>query len=141
MPCRRCKKWRFPSDAVLGLEDSAGASAAVQELAALLASKMPMEELLGALEEGSSARETVAREVAYLREHQGRMDYRDAQRRKEPVGSGAVEATWAQYQCRFKRTGQFWSPAGDEALLCLDTFWRNERWHLLFPRPPNLSKN
>jgi hypothetical protein len=95
------------------------------------------------LEEGSSARETVAREVAYLREHQGRMDYRDAQRRKEPLGSGAVEATCAQYQCRFKRTGQFWSPAGDEALLYLDTFWRNERWHLLFPqtRPANLSKN
>jgi hypothetical protein len=69
--CRRCKNWRFPADAVLGLEDSAGASPAVQELAALLASKMPMEELLGALEEGSVARETVAREVAYLREHQG----------------------------------------------------------------------
>jgi len=29
---------------VLGLEDSAGASPAVQELAALLASKMPVEE-------------------------------------------------------------------------------------------------
>ena len=102
-----------------------------------------LEELLGQLEEGSTARETVAREVAYLREHQGRMDYRRAQRRKEPLGSGAVEATCAQYQCRFKRTGQFWSPAGDEALLCLDTFWRNERWCLLCPhtRPANLSKN
>jgi hypothetical protein len=22
---------------------------------------------------------------------------------------------------------------GDEALMCLDTFWRNDRWHLLFP--------
>lgn len=102
-----------------------------------------LEELLAELGAGSPARETVAQEVAYLREHQGRMDYRNAQRRKEPLGSGAVEATCAQYQCRFKRTGQFWSPAGDEALLCLDTFWRNERWHLLFPhtRPNNLSKN
>jgi len=101
-----------------------------------------LEELLGELEEGSSARETVAREVAYLREHQGRMDYPRARRRKEPLGSGAVQATCAQYQCRFKRTGQFWSPAGDEALFCLDTFWRNERWHLLLPhtRPANLSK-
>jgi hypothetical protein len=43
----------------------------------------------GELEEGSSARETVAREVTYLWEHQGRMDYRDAPRRKEPLGSGA----------------------------------------------------
>lgn len=35
------------------------------------------------------------------------------------------------------------SAAGDGALLCLDTFWRHERWHLLFPhtRPANLSKN
>jgi hypothetical protein len=102
-----------------------------------------LEEPLGELDEGSPARETVAREVAYLREHEHRMDYRAAPRRKEPLGSGAVEATCARYQCRFKRTGQFWSPAGDEALLCLDTFWRNERWHLLFAhaRPANLSKN
>ena len=65
-------------------------------------------QLLGELAEGSSAaRETVAREVAYLREHQGRRDYRDAQRRKEPLGSGAVEATCVQYQCRLKRPGQF----------------------------------
>jgi hypothetical protein len=102
-----------------------------------------LEDLLAGLDESSPARETAAREVAYLRAHEHRMDYRSAQRRKEPLGSGAVEATCAQYQCRFKRTGQFWSPAGDEALLCLDTFWRNERWHLLFPhtRPANLSKN
>lgn len=93
--------------------------------------------------EGSAERQTVVREVAYFREHQGRMDYRRAQRLKEPLGSGAVEATCAQYQCRFKRTGQFWSPAGDEALLCLDTFWRNERWHVLFPHagPAHLYKN
>jgi hypothetical protein len=87
-----------------------------------------LEELLGELAEGSSAAwETVAREVAYLQEHQGRMNYRDAQRRKEPLGSGAVEATCVQYRCRLKRPGQFWSPVVDEALLYLDTFWRNER--------------
>lgn len=34
---------------------------------------------------------------------------------------------------RFKRPGQFWSQQGDQALLCLETFWRNDRWHLLFP--------
>ena len=54
-----------------------------------------------------------------------------------------MEATCAQYQCQCKRTGQFRSPARGEALLCLDTFWRNERWPLLFAhtRPANLSKN
>jgi hypothetical protein len=30
-----------------------------------------------------------------------------------------------------KRPGQYWSQQGDEALLCLETFWRNNRWHLL----------
>jgi hypothetical protein len=51
----------------------------------------------------------------------------------QPLGSGAVESTCRQYQCRFKRTGQFWTTPGDEALLCLETFWRNQRWHELFP--------
>ena len=58
----------------------------------------------------------------------------------EPLGSGAIESTCRQYQCRFKRTGQFWSLKGDEALMCLETFWRNGQWHLLFPHakpPPN----
>jgi hypothetical protein len=42
--CRRCRKWRFPADAVLGLEATAGCSPDVQELAALLASKLPLSE-------------------------------------------------------------------------------------------------
>jgi hypothetical protein len=37
--------------------------------------------------------------------------------------------------------GQFWSPIGDEALLCLETFWRNERWSLLFPHAFDPAKN
>jgi hypothetical protein len=75
----------------------------------------------------------VVKEIAYLKEHQDRMDYRAGRRAGEPIGSGAVEATCRQAQCRFKRRGQFWSSAGDEALLCLKTFWRNGRWSLLFP--------
>ena len=50
-----------------------------------------------------------------------------------PLGSGAIESTCRQYQCRFKRTGQFWTTAGDEALMCRETFWRNGRWHELYP--------
>src|SRR5438105_4562718 len=68
-----------------------------------------------------------------LESHQERMDYAVARRAGEPQGSGAMESTCRQYQCRFKRPGQFWSCAGDEALMCLETFWRNGRWHLLFP--------
>jgi hypothetical protein len=60
----------------------------------------------------------------------------------QPLGSGAIESTCRQYQCRFKRTGQFWTTAGDEALMCLETFWRNGRWHELYPHAnTNLALN
>jgi hypothetical protein len=94
-----------------------------------------LEELLPTLPAGARA-EAVAREVNYFQEHQERMDYRAGRRRGEPIGSGPVEATCRQGQCRFKRTGQFWSQTGDEALLCLEMLWRNGRWHLLFPHAP-----
>ena len=91
-----------------------------------------LEEALEKLPRGPAA-QTAAKEIAYLQEHQERMDYRAARRAGEPIGSGPVEATCRQMQCRFKRPGQFWSQAGDEALMCLEIFWRNGRWHLLFP--------
>lgn len=78
-------------------------------------------------------RHVVESEVTYLENHRGRMDYAAARRAGEPQGSGAMESTCRQYQCRFKRPGQFWSCAGDEGLMCLETFWRNDRWHLLYP--------
>lgn len=77
--------------------------------------------------------EQVQKEVNYLQTHRDRMDYATARQRGEPLGSGAMESTCRQYQTRFKRTGQFWSQTGDEALMCLETFRRNERWHILFP--------
>lgn len=82
-------------------------------------------------------RSAIAREVAYLTEHKDRMDYKAAKRLGQPSGSGAVESTCSQYQRRFKQTGQFWSLAGDEALLALATLHRNRRWHLLFPHDQN----
>src|SRR5205809_763051 len=262
--CRRCRKWRFPADGVLGLAQTAGYSPGVQEMAALLTSKMPVGEASAVLErltgvkmpratmdrearrQGERAQEVrrrldeqarhhpttalqpelvlepyqmviqidawnirerdqwgrtqslrragqeperwhwvytgtcfrldqrghsakgrpiiaergfvatrtgidglreqlhaealrrglaqaVKAELNYLREHQDRMDYRRARLRGEPIGSGAVESTCRQTQCRFKRPGQYWTRKGDEALLCLETFWRNNRWDLLFP--------
>jgi hypothetical protein len=92
---------------------------------------------------GERASQVLAREVNYLKENQSRMDYASGLKRGEPVGSGAIEATCRQYQGRFKRTGQFWTPKGDEAIMCLETFWRNQRWHWLFPHTKNFdpSKN
>jgi hypothetical protein len=90
-----------------------------------------------------AAREKVEKEVNYLQTNRERMDYGTAKERGEPLGSGAMESTCRQYQVRFKRTGQFWSQEGDEALMCLETFRRNGRWHLLFPHssPCDPSKN
>jgi hypothetical protein len=101
-----------------------------------------LEEILSQLPKGESA-QAVEKELNYFHEHQQRMDYRAGHRRGEPIGSGAVESTCRQAQCRFKRPGQYWTAQGDEALLCLETFWRNGRWHLLFPhnRHSDLSKN
>lgn len=73
------------------------------------------------------------REVGYLTTHKDRMDYKAAKKMGQPCGSGAIESTCSQYQRRFKRTGQFWSLEGDEALLALSTLHRNSRWQLLFP--------
>lgn len=78
-------------------------------------------------------REQLAKEVGYFTTHASRMDYAQAKRKKQPVGSGPIESTCHQYQVRFKRAGQFWSLAGDEALLALETLRRNDRWPLLFP--------
>ncbi len=91
-----------------------------------------LEDVLAAMPSGVAV-QAVAKEAAYFHEHQERMDYRAGRWAGEPIGSGPVEATCRQTQCRFKRPGQFWSQAGDEALMCLEMFWRNGRWHLLFP--------
>jgi hypothetical protein len=42
--CKRCRKWRFPADALLGLPEEGTQSPAVQEMAALTVSKMPAPE-------------------------------------------------------------------------------------------------
>ena len=81
------------------------------------------------------------RELEYFQTHRNRLNYGAAKKSGQPLGSGAIESTCRQYQCRFKRCGQFWSQSGDEALMCLETFWRNGRWHLLFPHSVDPSKN
>lgn len=81
-------------------------------------------------------RAAVQTERNYLANNQERLDYHGVKERGEPGGSGAMESTCKQYQGRFHRSGQFWTQAGDEAIMCLETFWRNGRWSLLFPHVP-----
>jgi hypothetical protein len=78
-------------------------------------------------------RKTLEVERNYFLTHQARMDYRAMAEVGYPIGSGAMESTCRQYQCRLKRTGQFWTTVGDEALITLETMWRNHRWRLLYP--------
>jgi hypothetical protein len=84
-----------------------------------------------------SRRKAVQAERNYLQNNRERLDYKGAKERGEPLGSGAMESTCKQYQGRFHRSGQFWTTAGDEALMCLETFWRNGRWSLIFPHVPS----
>ena len=90
-----------------------------------------LDELKPAL--SSAAAKAATEAIEYYQNNQKRMKYVGGKRRGEPLGSGTIESTCRQMQCRMKRCGQFWSTQGDEALLCLEVFWRNERWDLLFP--------
>jgi hypothetical protein len=90
-----------------------------------------LEELIPRLNEAAAA--AANKTIEYYRSNKKRMKYKEGEKRGEPVGSGAIESTCRQMQCRMKRCGQFWSTEGDEALLCLEVFWRNDYWELLFP--------
>jgi hypothetical protein len=94
-------------------------------------------------EPATTVRFPLEREINYFENNRQRLGYAEGKQRSEPVGSGAMESTCRQYQCRFKRPGQFWTQVGDEALMCLETFWRNGRWKHLFPHVGNFdpSKN
>ena len=48
--CKRCRQWRCPADPALGLEETAGYSPAVQEMVALVVTKMPVGEASVVLE-------------------------------------------------------------------------------------------
>lgn len=82
-------------------------------------------------------KEVLDRELGYMKRHCERMDYKAARIKGQPCGSGAIESTCAQYQRRFKITGQFWSLDGDESLLALATLHRNGRWNELFTHNQN----
>jgi len=100
--------------------------------------------------------EKVQKQIDYFANNADRMKYKEIldarqavedgkatpaqiQLANQPLGSGAIESTCRQYQCRFKRTGQFWTIAGDEALMCLETYWRNGRWHQLYPHAKSVA--
>jgi hypothetical protein len=92
-----------------------------------------LEDVLQTLTDRAEDHKTVEVERNYFLTHKTRLDYKTLFEAGFPIGSGAMESTCRQYQCRLKRTGQFWSTIGDEALITLETMWRNQRWRLLYP--------
>ena len=81
----------------------------------------------------SKSRKVIEREKEYLETHGDRLDYALYEQAGYPLGSGAMESACKQFHTRFKRSGQFWTQAGDEKLLCLATYRMSARWHELWP--------
>lgn len=72
------------------------------------------------------------REQDYFASHRERIHYRQIADRGWPIGSGAVESACRQRQGRFKRPGQFWTPAGLRNLCALEEARRNHHWEQLW---------
>ena len=70
--------------------------------------------------------------VEYFKTHREHIHYGTVARQGGPIGSGSVESLCGQFQDRFKRTGQFWKPAGLQHLLALDVLLRNDDLDVLW---------
>lgn len=74
----------------------------------------------------------VKQEKKYFAGQSGRMNYSQIAKRGWPIGSGPVESSCRQDQCRFKRPGQSWTRAGFGNLSALDQARRNNHWDELW---------
>ena len=74
----------------------------------------------------------IRREQNYFAEHAGRMNYRSLARRGWPIASGPVESACRTRQCRRKRVGQFWTPAGLRHLDALEEARDHGHWDALW---------
>ena len=79
-------------------------------------------------ERGKAAR----KEQGYFAGQAHRMNYEEIADRGWSIGSGPVESTCRQSQCRFKRPGQFWTKVGFRNLCALDEARRNNHWDELW---------
>lgn len=77
---------------------------------------------------GETRAETIRNNTEYFQTHRQRLHYQAVGAQGCPRGSGAMESTCSQFQNRFKRTGQFWSPHGEKHLLLLELARRNGDW-------------
>jgi len=90
--------------------------------------KQVLKELAGLQPPAGEAGETVRREQNYFAGHAARMNYQSWAERDWPIASGPAESACRQKQCRFKRPGQFWTPAGMRNLGALTEARHNHHW-------------
>jgi len=76
--------------------------------------------------------EVVRKEKNYFAGQAERMNYKAIADRGWPIGSGPVESSCRQDQCRFKRPGQSWTRTGFANLSALDQARRNNHWDELW---------
>jgi hypothetical protein len=76
--------------------------------------------------------EIVRQEKKYFARQARRMNYQEIADRGWPIGSGPVESSCRQDQCRFKRPGQSWTHNGFANLSALDEARRNNHWDELW---------
>ena len=81
---------------------------------------------------GSQTGKIIRRERKYFARQAQRMNYKAIADRGWPIGSGPVESSCRQDQCRFKRPGQFWTQTGFRNLSALDEARRNDHWDELW---------
>jgi hypothetical protein len=80
----------------------------------------------------SQAGKTVQKEKNYFAGQAQRMNYQEIADHGWPIGSGPVESSCRQDQCRFKRPGQSWTQCGFANLSALDQARRNNHWDELW---------
>jgi hypothetical protein len=74
----------------------------------------------------------VRKEKNYFAAQAQRMNYKEIADRGWPIGSGPVESSCRQDQCRFKGPGQSWSSRGFGNLSALDQARQNNHWDALW---------
>jgi hypothetical protein len=74
----------------------------------------------------------IRREQNYFAEQAMRMSYQKLARRGWPIASGPVESACRSRQCRRKRVGQFWTPAGLRHLDALEEARDHGHWDELW---------
>jgi hypothetical protein len=81
------------------------------------------------------AAESLAREAAYFRTHQRRMNYLELRENGWLIGSGVVESGAKQIKSRFAGPGMRWSRKGVEHLLPIRTAVLSQRFDATWPLP------